>query len=569
MYWLKKNTLTRYFVLVLCVTFLPLGILTVVIAGAVVGISGQRINDSYETQFQVSLTVLEEKLVAVERELDDFVVEYLADLTASGGHLETKNYEMVEDLGKIQSGRSLQGVAYLYDKMSAGFYMKYNYDAYTFEQMKSFQGKILSRGFPQGTTRGWKLFYFDRTCFFVRTYSYAGYDVGFLVDMNAYMEQLKLPQELETRAVYVTDYTKIMEIRDGHASVFREGSWDELTGSPGGDRLLCWESARIHGAVAAAVPPYMFLQKLSGYLILLAFTVLLEILCVLLFWRMVKKRVVVPIATMNEALGAYARNQKEKYRITGIPENISWDFRQMFENFNEMAGQIEEGRSRESQLYRMTLDNLRLRMNPHMLMNSFNLIYSMAQIRDYEGIQKFSLCLVDYFRYILREHEDMVRVASEMEFVKSYLSIQKIRFPGRFSSVYTMAENAKNGLIPPLLIENFVENSVKYAMIPGSMVEILINIRREEDRLLISVTDTGRGIKPEAMSAIQSRKRYVDEMGNSHIGIYNCRKWMEYYYRGEGSIKVMSTLGEGTQIFMEMPYLERREETTDEVADRG
>ena len=59
----------------------------------------------------------------------------------------------------------------------------------------------------------------------------------------------------------------------------------------------------------------------------------------------------------------------------------------MFENFNEMAGRGRGGRRREQQVHDMTPDNLKLRMNPHVRMNSLNLIYSMAQIEDYHSIQ--------------------------------------------------------------------------------------------------------------------------------------------------------------------------------------
>lgn len=556
----KSNTVAGYFVFVLCVTFLPLGLLTVVIAGIVVGISGQRMYDSYEKELDSAMMILEENLAGLEGELDDFVVENLAELTSESDHREVKNYEMADELGKIQSMEQLSGVVYLYDKKSTDFYIKYNYETYSFSEMKDFQGKALSRGFPQGTTRGWKLYYFDRTCFFVRSYSYAGYDIGFLVDLNEYLEKQDFLQELDGQSVYVTDGTKILVLENGEATQYRGGTWNGLLRSAGGFQYLLWESEEMGSSLAVKVSSFVYLQKLNGYFLLLFLTILLEMLCVYIFWRMVKKRVVEPIDTMNEALGNYARNQDNKYRITGIPEEISSDFRRMFENFNEMAGEIEEGRSREKQLYRMTLDNLKLRMNPHMLMNSFNLIYSMAQTKDFDVIQEFSLCLVDYFRYILREHNDLVTVSQEMDFVKSYLGIQKIRFPDRFNCVYSMGEDAQNALIPPLLIENFVENAIKYALVPGKITEILINIRREDDRLLISVTDTGRGIKPEAMSAIQAKKRYVDAMGNEHIGIYNCRKWMDYYFRGKGSIKVTSTQGEGTWVWIEMPCYVRGEE---------
>ena len=570
MRWKGNHTLAGYFVRVLCVTFLPLGILTVVAAGIVVGISDRRMLESYENDLDGSMTLLEANLDVVEKELDQFVLDYLTELTSESGHSEVTNYEMIQRLGEIQEVRSFSGVAYLFDRRSGSFHLKYNYDDYRFDQMEGFRGKMLTRGFPQGTSRGWNLYYFDETCFFARSYAYEEYDLGFLVDMNRYLEDQEYMETLDARAAYVGDDVRILEIRDGAASQYRDGGWEELLAFPAGDRFLSWEDEDMGIRVAVRIPGLTFFVNLWGYFTALVFVVALEIIFLFIFWHMVKKRVVASVQRMNEALDFYARSadspKRESYRIVGIEEDISAEFRQMYENFNEMAAEIEKGRRREEQLYSMTLDNLRLRMNPHMLMNSFNLIYSMAQVKNCEGIQEFALCLVDYFRYILRENREMVTVRQEMDFVQSYLKVQKIRFPDRFNCVYNMEEEAAEALVPSLLIENFVENAVKYALIPGKIVEILINIRRENDRLLISVTDTGRGIRPEAMRAIRAKRRYVDAMGNEHIGIYNCRAWMDYYYHGQAVFKVTSTPGEGTQIWMEMPFTRRER---DEITDRG
>lgn len=122
-------------------------------------------------------------------------------------------------------------------------------------------------------------------------------------------------------------------------------------------------------------------------------------------------------------------------------------------------------------MYQTQLDNLRLQVNPHMLLNSFNMIYSLAQSRNFQCIQEYSLLLVEYFRYALKETDHFVTLDREMDFVENYISIQKIRFPGAFTSVHNIQEECMQALVPPLLIENFVENAMKYALIPGKTVE--------------------------------------------------------------------------------------------------
>lgn len=556
----QKNRLTQRFVTVLCVSFLPLGIVAFLVSCAVVFVSTERIYSSYQKELESVLSPLQENLLSVEHLLDDFVVDHIAELTEETNHKEIENYEMIRELGEIQPTEQTEGVVYLFDRATTSFYIKYNYKAYRYEEMNDFKEKMLSRGLSQGTSREWELFYFNRKCFLMRTYAYEGYYVGYLVDMNSFLENVKLLDELKAEMFYLSDGNKLLLLEQNVCTPVRNTTWEELAEGEKNSRMLFWEGTSIGCQAAVKVPAATFWQSMGKYLAFLFFILILECVFVYLFWRMIHQWVVAPISIINDAMMVFARDGQPHYRITGIDENLSWEFRRMFENFNEMAREIEEGRERENQIYHMTLDNLRLRMNPHMLMNSFNLIYSMAQVQDYRTIQEFSLCLVDYFRYVLKKTDALVKVREEMDFVKSYLDVQKIRFPDRFNCVYTMSKEAENGLIPPLLIENFVENAIKYALVPRRMTEILINIRKENERLYISVTDTGRGIKPEVLSVISGRRIYVDARGREHIGIYHCRQWMEYYYRGQGRIQVTSTYGAGTQVWIEVPYLEKWED---------
>ena len=155
----------------------------------------------------------------------------------------------------------------------------------------------------------------------------------------------------------------------------------------------------------------------------------------------------------------------------------------------------------------------------------------------------------------MKETDTFVPLKKEMAFVESYINIQKIRFPGAFTSVHTIQPECEDAMVPPLLIENFVENAMKYALIPGQVIEVLINIREEEGRLLISVCDTGRGIREEILESIQRDEAYVDRMGQKHIGIWNCRRRMEVFYDESATMNITSKVGEGTQIWLNLPYL--------------
>ena len=279
--------------------------------------------------------------------------------------------------------------------------------------------------------------------------------------------------------------------------------------------------------------------------------------CVILHKRLCKD-VLEPMETMRIAQTALA--QDRTYRIPPHGEEVIDDFRSLFDDFNRMAKELQRSHEKDVKLLETEMDNLRLQINPHMLLNSYNMIYALAESKNYATIQDYTLCLVDYFRYVLRRGQQQVTVRQELDFVENFIRIQKIRFPGRFSYVYQAGEDCLDALIPPLLIENFVENAIKYALKPDEPIEIVVSLHTEETEageknLHISIMDTGSGIRPEVLAALQAQEPYVDAAGHKHIGIWNSIRRIELFYREAGSVHFSSAEGAGTQAYMVIPCI--------------
>lgn len=187
-----------------------------------------------------------------------------------------------------------------------------------------------------------------------------------------------------------------------------------------------------------------------------------------------------------------------------------------------------------------------------MLLNSLNTIYNLNRTGKIEQSNEFTRLLTKYFRYVLRSEVGLVTVREEMDFVHDYLQIQKIRFPDSFVNVYSVEEEAEEVLIPQLLIQNFVENAIKYGLNLGDETEILIVVRLEGERLILSICDTGNGMEPETLKLLQEGRIIEDQMGR-HIGVWNCRRRLKYYYGDDYVISITSGKGQGTQVWMELP----------------
>ena len=325
--------------------------------------------------------------------------------------------------------------------------------------------------------------------------------------------------------------------------------WEENEESPEGEEDLRVLVTFPYNFALRYIPAWFWVSQ--------GIAVVTLLLCPFLYRRL-KQDILDPLEVLEAATQQFGEDRS--YRIPAHTERVAEDFRDLFENFNRMAAEVQASHEKDIRLLETEMENLRLQINPHMLLNSYNTIYALAQSKNYPVIQDYALCLVDYFRYVLRRGQQLSTVRQELDFVENFIRIQRIRFPGRFSYVYQAEEDCLDARIPPLLIENFVENAVKYALNPREAIEIVVSVRREEDTLRIAITDTGSGIRPEVLEKLKAREPYIDENGQRHIGIYNCLRRIELFYGEEGSVHFSSGEGMGTQIYLAVPFRGEAEE---------
>ena len=339
-------------------------------------------------------------------------------------------------------------------------------------------------------------------------------------------------------------------------TILAEESFDTLRSK---NHHYFWQEEDGEGDLRILVTfPYNFaLRSIPAWFWISMGIALLTLVLSPFLYRRLKQDILDPMEVLQKATHQFGEDTS--YRIPAQPERVAEDFLSLYAGFNDMAGEVQASYQKDVRMLETEMENLRLQINPHMLLNSYNTIYALAQSKNYEVIQDYALCLADYFRYVLRKGDQLSTVKQELEFVDNFIRIQRIRFPGRFSYVYQAEDECLEARIPPLLIENFVENAVKYALNPKEAIEIVVTVRKDQndrgtDILQIAITDTGSGIQPAVLEKLQAGEPYVDENGQKHIGIWNCLRRIELFYGQEGSAHFSSGEGMGTQIFLTVPF---------------
>lgn len=239
------------------------------------------------------------------------------------------------------------------------------------------------------------------------------------------------------------------------------------------------------------------------------------------------------------------------------------EYDNMIRNFNQMVSEIKDLKiknyEKELSAQRTYLQYLQLQVNPHFYLNALNIIYSLAQVGNCPLIQEMTLSLVDYSRYMFREPGSLVTVQQEMEHVENYMKIQRMRFPDRIDFRPSMSSEIDEALIPPFIIQSFVENSIKYA-VNFEQKNILIihgNINEIQGELYvqIEIRDNGTGYSQEVLELINTRDEPSGQ-GVNRVGIRNVKQRLKLVFGDRAKLLLENDDGAVTRILIPLMWKE-------------
>jgi signal transduction histidine kinase len=202
------------------------------------------------------------------------------------------------------------------------------------------------------------------------------------------------------------------------------------------------------------------------------------------------------------------------------------------------ARAVEQARA---ELAQAELRALRAQINPHFLFNTLNTIASLVR-RDPAAAEDTVTRLADLFRYTLTGSErGLVPFREELEFLRNYLTIERVRFGDRLRIVEQIAPGLDSVAVPSLLLQPLVENAVRYAV--GSRPEgaqVRIAARRESGHVVLEVEDDGPGIDG------------ATGRGGAGFGLHSVRERL----RAAGpphALEIRSRPGHGTHMIITLP----------------
>ena len=196
---------------------------------------------------------------------------------------------------------------------------------------------------------------------------------------------------------------------------------------------------------------------------------------------------------------------------------------------------------------------LRYQLNPHFLFNTLNSISTLVLLKQTERANAMLSRLSSFLRYTLvNEPTGTVTVEQEVETLKLYLEIEKMRFEDRLRPCFKVDAGASRARLPSLLLQPLVENAIKYAVTPQEDgADITIEARRLGDRVLLAVSDTG----PGADSGYTVRAEQ-----STGVGLANIRDRLTQAYGADHRFETQTNANGGFSVTIEIPYQIQSEE---------
>ncbi|MCA9950570.1 MAG: PocR ligand-binding domain-containing protein [Anaerolineales bacterium] len=213
---------------------------------------------------------------------------------------------------------------------------------------------------------------------------------------------------------------------------------------------------------------------------------------------------------------------------------------------SQLLQEAQERASLQAALQETELKALKAQINPHFLFNSLTLLGYTALEEDAPRTEEIAYTLSDLLRYSLRNLSSSVELGEEMEMIKQYLAIQKIRFGERLTSQITLDPELKKIEIPCMILQPLVENAVIHGAEPlNRPVMIAVQAYQKNGFLMLDVVDNGVGMPPEI--ATKLKVGAFDDDGKS-IGLQNVYQRLQSEYQNRFSFEVESMPSFGTRL---------------------
>lgn len=226
---------------------------------------------------------------------------------------------------------------------------------------------------------------------------------------------------------------------------------------------------------------------------------------------------------------------------------------QLQRSFNSMVKRLHTSianiKKYEKQKRVAELSFLQAQINPHFLYNTLSGIRFLVSMNKTEIAEEMLYRFTKLLRSILPRASEMITLEEELENIKNYVELQKMRYPNCFEVDYEFDESIKEYKIPSFILQPIVENAILYSMEKeNNKGYIYIKGYKAKDSIQISIEDNGIGMSKDKLDHVLNKEASVNS-----VGVINVHERIQLNYGHNYGLKIDSLEGKGTKITFILP----------------
>lgn len=321
--------------------------------------------------------------------------------------------------------------------------------------------------------------------------------------------------------------------------------------------LFTYNNSDAYGLSYISLQPYSIISNqekdlikstiIHAIMIWLIFTLLINVLCRILMKPL--NELATRLKNVGEGDFEYRANISGSLEVANLGDSYNY----MSEHIQTL---IHENYISKLSEQSAKLIALEAQINPHFLYNTLQAISTEALINDQPQIHEMVISLASLLRYSIKG-EDLVNLEAEINYVRQYIYLNKIRMDDNLSTTINIDAEAYSCIIPKISIQTLVENAIVHG-VNGEITSICINITAylKNEHLVIEVQDNGAGMDDDTYN------RLIDSFNEESIlsqttgvGLANLYGRLKILYNNEGTLTIETVPNIGTTIKIILPIM--------------
>lgn len=298
-------------------------------------------------------------------------------------------------------------------------------------------------------------------------------------------------------------------------------------------------------------------NKQARMLYILAAAIL--ILAVFAISSILSREITKPLRRLSESMSRVEKGEFDRANVDVTMEN---EIGSLGKSYNLMTERIhtlmEENVYEQKQKRKSELKALQAQINPHFLYNTLDSIIWMSEAGQSDEVVEMTSALAKLLRQSISNDHEQVELGQEMEYVKNYLTIQKMRYQDKLEYTVEVDPKVRHVMIVKLVLQPIVENAIYHGIkYKGSKGTLRIRAFAESEDVCIVIEDNGIGMDEAALNIIFDETQKIHKQNG--VGVPNVQKRLKLYYGDKYGITYESKVGIGTRATIRIPQQGDRE----------